>query len=222
MPEIAHLQERDPKSIPAVYGSSYRLLFVLALPAFASITVASPLISRLWIGRYEPAFVEFVAILSAGWLVNVLANPAYVARLGTGALRSVSIGCVTTVILNAALGVLAGRFAAPHAVGGPAVVASAAFSLASGYAIVMFQYHRENRVPFARLIPEGSGMILAAAMLSALFILFALRSSAFASPTLARPATVATAILLVMILIAAWRHPMRKRVWRWVFNRVPA
>jgi O-antigen/teichoic acid export membrane protein len=155
VPTISHLQERDPESIPAVYRESYRLMFFLAVPAFTSLAVLSPLISRIWIGRYEPVFVEFVAILAAGWLVNVLTSPAYVVDLGTGALRWVSAGCISTAILNAGLGFLAG-----WRLGGPAVVVAAAFSLASGYAIVLVAYHLENRVPFAQLLPKESGGVL--------------------------------------------------------------
>ena len=152
VPTISHLQERDPKSIPAIYRESYRLIFFLAVPAFTSLAVVSPFISRVWIGRYEPVFVEFVATLCAGWIVNVLANPAYVMDLGTGSLRWVSVGCISTAVLNAGLGFLYGwRF------GGSAVVVAAAFSLATGYLIVLAAYHIENRVPFNCLLPKESG-----------------------------------------------------------------
>ncbi len=63
VPTISRLQQRDPASIPVVYRESYRLVFFLAFPSFALLTGVSPLISRVWIGRYEAAFVEFVAIL---------------------------------------------------------------------------------------------------------------------------------------------------------------
>jgi len=221
VPTIAHLQERDPESIPVVYRESYRLVFYLAVPAFACLTVASPLISRVWIGRYEPAFVIFVAILSAGWLVNVLANPAYVVNLGTGALRWVSAGCIVTVVLNATCGFLAGRFASGFGLGAVAVVSTAAFALAIGYVSVLIAYHIESRVPFAQLLPEESGLILVTSVVSALVLLPAICSESARSSALERPATAVILLLLAAILISAWRHPMRRRVWRWVFSRVP-
>jgi len=217
IPMIASLQERDPESIPGVYRESYRLIFFLAIPAFASLAVASPLISRIWIGRYELAFVEFVAILSAGWLVNVLANPAYVVALGTGALRWVSIGCISTVALNATLGFLAGHFATAFGIGGVAVACASAFSLAVGYVIVLAAHHIERGVSFSQLLPEESRTILAASLIAAVILLPIVCSRA---SRMTVSGNVTTALLLMLVVIPVWLHPMRQRVFHWVFSRV--
>ena len=66
VPTVANLRERAPRSIPAIYRESYRVIFFLSVPAFAFLTAVSPIISRIWIGRYEPAFVIFVALLPPG------------------------------------------------------------------------------------------------------------------------------------------------------------
>jgi len=220
IPAVSHLQERDPDSIPRIYCESYRLVFFLAVPAFACLTIASPLISRVWIGRYESAFVAFVAILSVGWLVNVLANPAYVIDLGTGALRWVSVGCAATAVLNAALGFLAGRYAAPFGFGAVAIVSSMAVSLVVGYVIVVVAYHRESRTPFAQLLPGESTPILFASLACAALFLFGV-AALIRSATSLRLVAFATFALLAAILIPMWRHPMRERVLRWAFTRVP-
>ena len=220
VPAVSHLQERDPDSIPRIYRESYRLVFFLAVPAFACLTIASPLISRVWIGRYESAFVAFVAILSVGWLVNVLANPAYVIDLGTGALRWVSVGCVATAVLNAGLGFFAGRCAAPHGFAAVAVASSAAVSLAVGYVLVVVAYHRETRTPFAQLLPVESTPILFASLACAALFLFGV-AALIRSATSLRLVAVGTVALLSAILIPMWRHPMRERVLRWVLTRVP-
>jgi O-antigen/teichoic acid export membrane protein len=217
VPTISHLRECDADSIPAVYRESYRLIFFLAVPAFTSLAILSPLISRIWIGRYESVFVEFVCILCAGWLVNVLANPSYVVDLGTGALRWVSLGCICTVILSAVLGFLAG-----WRIGGPAVVAATAFSLATGYLVVLIAYHLENRVSFSQLLPKESGAILSTSAIGALVFLplFCAASvrAAFSLPVTAG----AISALMALILIPMFFHPMRKQLLRWVFSRVPA
>lgn len=156
VPTVSNLQEKDPESIPEVYRESYRLISFLAVPAFAFLVAVSPLVSVVWLGRYEQIFVRFVALLAAGWLLNALSNPAYVVDLATGALRWILIGCATTAVLNAALG-----FAAGTVFGGTAVVAAAVFSLMAGYAIVLVSYHVENGVPFAQLLPrESAGIVL--------------------------------------------------------------
>jgi len=219
IPTIADLHERDPESIPVVYRDSYRLVFFFAVPAFASLAVASPLISRLWIGHYDPIFVDFVAILSLGWLVNVLANPSYVVALGTGALRWVSVGCISTVILNATLGFLAGHFATASGIGGVAVACASAFSLAVGYAIVLSAHHIERRVSFSQLLPEESTKILAASVVAALVLLPIVCSRASGMTV---SGNVTTALLLTLVVIPVWLHPMRRRVLHWVLSRVPS
>jgi O-antigen/teichoic acid export membrane protein len=217
VPTVSHLQQRDPGSIPLVYRESYRLIFFLAVPAFASLTIVSPLVSRIWIGRYEPVFVEFVAILAAGWLVNVLTNPAYVVDLGTGALRWVLVGCGGTVILNAILGFFAGMYW-----GGTAVVAAAAISLALGYIVVLVSYHVENRVAFSQLLPRESRAILVASLAGAIVLIPLFCTNPWVSVPTHRVIRENVAALVVIILIPMWVHPMRKRLVRWVSWRVAA
>jgi O-antigen/teichoic acid export membrane protein len=217
VPTVSNLQEREPDSIPLLYRESYRLIFFLAIPSFAILIALSPLVSIIWIGHFEPIFVTFVALLAAGWLVNVLSNPAYVVNLGTGALKWVSVGCAVTAILNAGLGFLAGIYW-----GGTAVVAASVFSLAVGYLIVLGSYHVDNRVPFGQLLPKESLGIVFASLVGALIFLpvFSL-SREHRLPSL--PVMTATlAALFAMIFIPMWTHPLRKRLVHWVFSRVPA
>lgn len=217
VPTVSHLQERDPKLIPVVYRESYRLIFFLAVPIFASAAVLSPLVSRIWIGRYEPIFVEFVAILAAGWLVNVLTNPAYVVDLGTGALKWVSIGCLSAAALNASLGFAAGlRF------GGVGVVAATAVSQAVGYGIVLVAYHLENRVAFRQLLPSESRSVLLASLIGAA-ALVPLCCSTYARSRFSFG--VAATVLGTLILtntVLMWRHPMRKQLILWLYDRAAA
>jgi O-antigen/teichoic acid export membrane protein len=217
VPTISGLREREPEAIPAVYRASYRLVFFLGVPAFAFLLAVSPIVSHIWLGRYEPVFVLFVGLLAAGWLVNILSNPAYVVDLGTGALRWVSIGCACTAILNPALGYFAGKY-----FGGAAVVAVSAFSLIVGYAIVLAAYHLENRVPFRQLAP-GDGLGIVFASLVGLVIFLPYFSQAGIHSLLSvRIASGLLAAVLMMIILPMWVHPMRKRLLSWVFSRLPA
>ena len=217
VPTVSSLQESDPDSIPLLYRESYRLVFFLAIPAFALLTGLSPLVSVLWIGHSEPIFVTFVALLAAGWLVNILSNPAYVMDLGTGALKWVSVGCAVTAILNATLGFAGGKYW-----GGTAVVAASVFSLAIGYVIVLIAYHLQNHVPFAQLLPKESLVIVFTSLLgTALFFSFFSVSTGHLRISL--PLMAGTlAALLTFIAIPVWIHPLRKRLFHWVFSRMPA
>ncbi|HEX4074562.1 MAG TPA: lipopolysaccharide biosynthesis protein [Candidatus Acidoferrales bacterium] len=216
VPTISHLQERDPKLIPVVYRESYRIVFFLAVPTFASAALLSPLVSRVWIGRYEPIFVEFVAILAAGWLVNVLANPAYVADLGTGALKWVSVGCVVAATLNAVLGLGAGV-----RLGGIGVVTATAVSQATGYTIVLVAYHLENRISFRQLLPGESRYVVLASLIGAVALLPVFCLASTSSRLSVGAAEGALAVLMFTIMILMWRHPMRKQLFRWLYNQAP-
>ncbi|HZW50596.1 MAG TPA: hypothetical protein VFF05_01935, partial [Rudaea sp.] len=184
--------------------------------AFVLLVAISPVVSVMWLGRYQPLFVEFVALLAAGWLVNVLSNPAYVVDLGTGALRWVSRGCLLTAALNAGLGFAAGKM-----FGGPAIVLAAVVSLISGYAVILGAYHVQNRVPFRELIPPASAGILAASGGVALLIFPFVRASHAGSFSAARVAWGLT-VALVMLIVPMWTHPMRRRVWNWVTSGAAA
>jgi O-antigen/teichoic acid export membrane protein len=214
VPAVSHIQERDSESLPLVYRESYRAVFFLGVPTFAGVIVLSPLVSRVWIGRYEPDFVEFVAILAVAWLVNVLSNPAYVLDLGTGALRWVTIGCVTTAVLNASLGFLAGYY-----FGGVAVVAASAFSLACGYVLVLSAYHLANRVPFGVLFPvESRELFISSSICAAIFLPLLTSLCALTGFSLQLAVAVAS-VPIALLLIPIWRHPLRKRLLRWAFSQ---
>jgi len=217
VPTISNLQQRDPDSIPRIYRESYRLIFFLAIPAFAFIVAVSPLVSRIWIGAYEPVFVRFVAILAVGWLVNVLSNPAYVVDLGTGALGWVCVGCVSTAILNGALGFILGKH-----FGGTAVVAASITSLILGYFIVVVSHHLENSVPFALLLPKESvGIALSSLIGAFVFLSLFCRAPAHSlySP---RVSLGLLAVLLTIMVVPMWAHPLRKRLIHWLISNLPA
>jgi len=187
------------------------------VPTFAFLLAVSPIVSLMWLGHYEPIFVLFVALLAVGWLVNILSNPAYVVDLGTGALRWVSIGCAATAILNPALGYFAGKY-----LGGAAVVGVSAFSLILGYAIVLAAYHLENRVPFGQLAPrDGGGIVLASVAGLAIFLPYFSRARMHGLVSV-RMASGLLGALLMIVILPMWVHPMRKRLWGWVFSRLPA
>ena len=217
IPTVSSLQTRNPRFLPALYRESYRLIFFLSIPAFAFLVIAAPIVSRIWIGSYEPVFVGFVALLAGGWLMNVLANPAYVFDLGTGALRWVTVGCATTGLVNACLG-----FALGKQFGGVAVVAVSAASLAIGYIIVLVSYHLHNGAPFGILVPNESNGIIFSSVAGVLIFL-----PAFCSAFSVEPAFHPCSLGGVRCSSGNDRHPdvdqpLRKRLTNWAFSRLPA
>lgn len=217
VPAVSHVQERNPNTLPAIYRESYRVIFFFSVPTFAAVVALAPLISRVWIGRYEPIFVEFVVTLAAGWLVNVLANPAYVLDLGTGALLPVTAGCVATAVLNAGLGFTAGYF-----YGGPAVVAASALSLAAGYVFILIAYQHKNRIPIAALLPAESWPLLLCSVVCAAGLLPVLFSWKLQGPASTSNLAAVAGASLALLTIPIWRHPLRKRLQHWALSRTPA
>ena len=216
VPTISSLREREPAAIPRIYRESYRLVFFLSVPTFTSLAVISPIVSRIWLGRYESSFVHFVALLAVGWLVNVLSNPAYVVDLGTGALRWVSIGCATTAVLNSGLGYLGGRYSGPTA-----IVAVSALSLALGYLIVLVAYHLENQVPFSDLIPSHSAGLVCAGALGIIGFL-PYFCNEFGRVTNSFRGASALLLAALTMILPMWRHPLRRKLMDWVSSSLPA
>ena len=215
VPTVSSLREKEPAAIPRIYRESYRLIFFLAVPTFTFLAVISPIVSRVWLGRYESAFVHFVALLAAGWLVNILSNPAYVVDLGTGALRWVTVGCATTAVLNTGLGYLAGRYS-----GATAIVAVSALSLGLGYLIVLVAYHLENQVPFSDLIPSHSAGLMGASALGIVGFFPYFCNEGHGTNSLRGASALMLAVLIMMLPM--WRHPLRRKLMHWVFSSLPA
>ncbi|HTV58540.1 MAG TPA: lipopolysaccharide biosynthesis protein [Verrucomicrobiae bacterium] len=217
VPTVAGLQERDPQTIPRVYRDSYRVVFYLSIPLFAFLVVMAPVVSRIWLGRCDSVFISFVALLAAGWLVNILCNPAYVVDLATGELRWVGAGCLLTLSMNAVLGYFGGKY-----LGGFAIVAAASGSLILGYLVILISYHRAHRVSFSCLWPaDSSPLVVAGALGAAVFLPFfhsSWASSLFSAPT----ASGILSALFLMVLFPMWAHPMRKRLLQWLASRLPA
>lgn len=216
VPTVAGLHESDPSIVPRLYRDSYRVIFYLSIPLFAFLIVLSPVVSRIWLGRSDSAFVALVALLAVGWLVNVLCNPSYVIALGTGDLRWVTIGCFCTIFLNASLGYWGGKY-----LGGFAVVAAAVISLIFGYLVILLSYHLSNRISFTHLWPAHSLLLVLASAAGAAFFLpyFHSRSSSLASvPTVSG----ILAALTLIVLVPMWFHPMRRRLFQWLTSRLPA
>lgn len=193
------------------------MIFYLSIPLFAFLVVLSPVVSRIWLGRIDSTFLLLVALLAAGWLVNILCNPAYVIALGTGDLRWVTLGCFSTLSLNAILGFFGGKF-----LGGMAVVGAAVLSLIFGYLVILFSYHLANRISFANLWPARS-LLLVLASLAGVAVFFpyfhSSRTRLLASiPT----ASAILAAALLMVVIPMWFHPMRRRLLQWIASRLPA
>lgn len=210
VPQVAVLQESSPEQIPRIYVDTYRVVFFLALPLYAGIAAAAPLVSHLWIGHYEHAFVVYTLFLCVGFGFNTLVGPAYFVNLGAGSLRWNTLAHVAIGFINATLGFLLGA-----TFGGRGVVAGYVLALTIGSSLIVIGHHRDNRIPLSVLWPAESRRLLLACCLGLsagwalphfLFLVMPDRFFASASLTLA--------ICVLVIFPAFWSHPLRPILFR--------
>ncbi len=210
VPAIADMHERDPGRVDVIYGDLFRLLVYIAVPAFSLLVAALPLVSEIWIGRYEELFVALAALLAAAWLVNTLSVPAYFSNLGTGHLRWNTISHIMIGVFNAAFGLVLGWL-----YGGVGVVVGWTAALAVGSLPLLIAYNAEHRISVIELIPKQTYVVALACLgglIIGLTIYFGLRPLA----GLAVTANLCVLAFAGVVAVPVWTHPMRRRLAEWV------
>lgn len=206
VPRIATLHEKTPEAVQKTYRESYQMVFFLALPLYVGVVAVAPLVSELWIGRYERAFVMYSLLLAAGYWVNTLVGPAYFVNLGTGLLRWNTMAHIVIGILNGAMGFFLGS-----AFGGDGVVLGYVLALVIGSSLVVLGYHYDYHIPVADLLPrESKSLVLAScAGLMIGWIIFNLLDL---SINILLKAGLSFVISIIIVGTACWMHPMRSRL----------
>ena len=210
VPIIAGLQETMPERIQSIYRDSYRLLIYLTLPFYMSIIAIAPIISELWIGRFEKVFTVFVVMIALAMFINNLTSPAYFVNLGTGRLRWNTVSHVITAILTCILGTLLGM---SH--GGMGVVVASVLALVSGSCIVVFAYHFEHGIPLQELLPAESWLLaiitsMGAGLTQFFYMYFYQRID------LSILGLFCVMSFIGIIALPVWFHPMRVWLLNWL------
>ena len=110
-----------------LFLSSQKKIIDIGIPFMALVMIAYPVLSQIWIGRTEPAFIASGQILGVTWLLVTLLMPAYFFLTGTGCGYPVAIAHFLTLGGTIALGWLGGHL---HNQIGP--ILGAAISLVIG------------------------------------------------------------------------------------------
>jgi O-antigen/teichoic acid export membrane protein len=222
VPVIAEHHETEPLRVRQLYAGAAELLVYVAVPVFAGLALAAPLIGRLWIGHEVSAFVWDLDFLSAAWLVNALSMPAMSANFGTGYIGWHTVAAALMASLNVVLGVVAGRLWA-----GEGVVAAWAVALAAGSALVLCTYHLRTQTPYVDLFSRASRRLVIAmalcGLVSALLAALPWVTILGEWPRL----MVAPGAFALLTLVPLWRQPSRRRLAgvvaaRWPGRRVSA
>jgi len=205
VPVIAEFHEQSPDKINNLFITSYQLMLYLAIPAYSLTIVSIPLISKIWIGHYEPIFVVFGSLLAWGWFLNTLNGPAYFTYLGTGELRWNVISHIATAVLNPVFGIILGlNF------GGIGVVVAWVFSLAVGSSIINLSFYLKNSIPLNKLLPKSSipiAVVCSFGIFSAIIIQSQIDLAE--NPNLYLKMLIG---FFSMVSVSLWFHPIRRKL----------
>jgi len=171
-----------------------------------------PLISKVWLGKYEETFVTIGMLLIIGRFINILNAPSYIAYLGIGELRWNVISHITIGVLNLCLGFILGLH-----LGGIGVVIASIISLAFGSSIINLSYYIKYKINIIKLIPRKSRQISLLCLMG-LLIYFLIIYNFDKSYEFVTINILFFFLFLTFILISVWIHPMRKRLTEWIMN----
>lgn len=208
VPAIAEIDEKGEERIECLYLRSHKLLVYLSMPLYCLIILASPVISRLWIGYYERTFVALCVLLAIGWFINTLNISAYFFYLGIGKLRWNVVGHLIIGLLNIILGVIFG-----YLFSGYGVVLAWIISLAIGSLIIIFSFHSIYNISISNVIPSESRFIAICYLI--ILISFLLLQSRIISIVTLPSGYMLVAFGLISILAVGlpfWFHSGRKEL----------
>jgi O-antigen/teichoic acid export membrane protein len=213
VPAMAEAFEVDRTRAYTLYAGAYRLAIYLALLVGSATVAIVPLISEVWLGRYEGMFVAFAGLLAVGWSINIAAAPAYFSAIGAGTMRANLIGHLVIGIVNVIVGATLGM-----AYGSIGVVIGAALALVSGSLTTLWLFHHEREFDHANFIPREDLSFLVFAVAGAIIALlayYALRPALGLAPLM-------PLVVLVYLSVAGWsgwQHWARRRITGGLFGR---
>ena len=217
IPTLTDIGETRPELLRGIYETSCRYMAALLALSLPLLVAFAPLVSRLWLGEYEPAFILFMILLAVGWFANLAITPAYVSYLGAGDLRWVLRSHVVIAVLNVALGAVLGAM-----LGGAGVVLGFVVALVAGSWLVPLAYAREHEGSGRHLWTSPATLRLAACALlgmTGVLVLVAVGRATIAPEVLT---AAALAVYATATAWPAWQHPARRELSEWVQRAVGA
>lgn len=203
VPAVAEIHETSPNEVCNLYLKSYRMLFFVNFPFYATILISLPMISMMWIGRNEYQFIVFGTLLAIGWGLNSLNATAYFVNLGTGDLKWNSIAHVVTAFANVPLGFVLGSL-----YGGIGIAIGAMIALVIGSWFILYAVHRRYDISYGEIVPSEH-LLLLTAVIFCIVVAVWVNSvhpwdiSAFAS------GAINLGVFAAVICVVVWVHPYR-------------
>jgi O-antigen/teichoic acid export membrane protein len=111
------------EALAASYAKASAMMQLAGAAAMAGLALGAPVISFIWLGRVQPLFIGYSAMLALGWFCNIASTPGYYLGIASGRLRWNIAGAVTTSTAAAGLGLLLGRLWGPLGIAAGAMTA---------------------------------------------------------------------------------------------------
>lgn len=207
VPRVAELAEIAPVQLARVYRANMSLLLIVTAPTFALAFAWAGGVSWLLLGQYRPEFVSVFGILLLPWGFNIFAGPAYFSNMGMGQVGWNAISHLVMGTVNLVLGWLLGsRF------GADGVVFAYAVAVVTGSGILIAIFQQKNGLGWHDSVaPEHFWLIAACIAVAGFGLLYPVGPDS----SLVSLITVRVLVPVVFIGVAAWRHPLRREIYRW-------
>lgn len=214
VPAVASYQETEPEKIPEFYMSTYKFLFLMCVPIFTLLTIAAPVISKIWIGEMNIRFIFTLSILSIAWLVNSIAVSAYFTNMGTGEIHDNVVSHIIVGLLNVVLGLLFGFLFAGK---GVAVAVSIGVIVGGLYQLILF--HKKNG--FLRLvIPNEVVKMSILSLILVIFYIIILQLSSIHSSNFLLYNSTLLFISIFLISIVLLKNKIFKNILTYAFSKI--
>jgi O-antigen/teichoic acid export membrane protein len=206
VPMVSALHDREPQQVVKLFIRSYQMVFFIAILFYTCIAVGIPSISFIWIGRYQPVFVQFSLLLTLGWFVNTLIGPAFFSNLGTGELRQNVISQTIVGMVGFFGGLLLG-----YVMGGTGVILGSILGLMAGSLFLLIAYIRKSGLIWTQvIIPGGMWRLIVLCLAGAGLVNYGSYTHQSLSFVL-----IVGCVCIVTTLLLGWRHPMTRELIRW-------
>jgi len=206
VPAIAEADKMEPGRVHRLMQAMTACVWLIGTAVMVTLAVSAPLVSHLWFGQFEPAFVHLVWILDLGWWFTLVMSPAYFLALGKGWAHLTLINHMVMTLLAGPL-VVAGCFLGNIILVGSGV--SAALFIGT---IVFVSLTRRRLAPTVTLIAEswwlglGLGFVSCLALAIGLEAVASDRSWQLAALSLIPLSGIWIDKSLRRLLVDGWRH----------------
>ena len=206
IPVYASQIEKDSEKIKSTYSKSINYLLFLAIPIFAILIIATPLISGFLIGSFEDQFYIFAIILFCSWFINIINAPAYFAFLGIGLLRWNVLSHLTVGVLNLVLCFIFGFY-----LGGFGAVIGWGIALSLGSFMISYKFNSLQKISFFTIIgKENKALFLLSVLVLLIIIMIQINFINYSSDLF-----INTGFILLFVLILSyslWNNPIRREL----------